>query len=206
MGPFPDEVHSAQTIIIMGPPMTGEARLFHSILATRGAQRLVISAGQTAETFRTAHHDIAGDTGTVRIVDCLSAGQEDTPPDDEHTRYVDGPGNLTAIGVKITEFLEAVKEGPDQVVVGVNSLSELLMHSGLDQSYQFIHILAQQTAAADIPLIATMNAQGHDEQTVNAMQSRFECFVETRTTESTNEYRVRTKTNEPTAWKTLSHD
>lgn len=198
MGSFPEEVYAAQSVVITGPPMTGEDVLFHRVLAARGNDRIVIATGQTADAFRADHDDVVGDCGKVRVVDCLTSGQGETPPEDDVTRYVDGPGNLTALGVKTTEFLSQVTD--DAAVVGVNSLSQLLMHAGFDQTYQFVHILAQQTTAEDTPLIATLNTRTHEDQTVDAIHERFECFIETRTTEERNEYRVRTSMTEPSAW------
>ncbi len=204
MAPFPDAVLTADTVIISGPPMTGEYPLFHKLLAQRGDHRIVISTGTPADELREDHNSFVGETVTLRVVDCISAGRGETQTNDAHTKYVDAPGNLTSIGVKITEFLESLPEGDEHAVVGLHSISQLLMHAGQEQTYQFIHILAQQTATAGVPLIATINAQAHDEQTTTAITTRFDCILETRTANGRNEFRARTAKTEPSAWLALS--
>lgn len=197
---FPDEVFAADAVIVSGPPMTGEYRLFHELLARLGDERIVISSGTDAATIRNDHDEIIGDETAISVIDCITAGRAETPRDDDRTKYVDSPGNLTSIGVKVTQFLEALEGTEASAVVGVHSISELLMHAELEQTYQFIHILAQQTARAGWPLLASMNAQSHDDQTRNAISTRFDCILETRTADGRNEFRVRTAKDEPSAW------
>lgn len=201
MASFPDVALTAEAVIISGPPKTGEYRLFHELLAQRGSTPIVISTTHPADDIREHHAELVGGELSVWVVDCISSGREDSPEPDEFTRYVDSPGNLTAIGVKVTEFIEALPADHD-AVVGLHSLSPLLMHAGLDQTYQFTHILAQQTAAAQIPFIAVVNDRAHDDQTINALYERFDCIVETRHGTTSHEYRLRTSL-ESTGWEQL---
>lgn len=126
----------------------------------------------------------------MRVVDCITRGRGEDPDEDDRTRYVDSPGNLTAIGVKVTELFEELEED-EPAVIGLYSISQLLMHAEVEQTYQFIHILAQQAAAAGHPFVAVLNEAAHDDQTVNAIFERFDCIVETRETDAGNQFRAR---------------
>lgn len=200
---FPDIVKTTQTVLISGPPQTGKYRLFHALLDERGDHPVVIATAKTADDVRADHQRTVGSDGEFFVVDCLSAGRGDHPRDTELTKYVDSPGNLTRIGVKVTEILESLPPADTAPVVGVHSVSQLLLHAGLEQTYQFVHILAQQTAAEEIPLVAVLNDRAHDEQTVNAIFERFEGRIETRTTNGEHEFRTRAPLADPTEWKRI---
>lgn len=203
MSSLPDTVMTSPTVIVSGPPMTGKYRLFHRLLAHRGNRPVVITTKKTAEEFRADHQTILGSEQQLLIVDCITAGQNGDPTDTSETAYVDSPGNLTQIGVKVTNFLERSPEDTTGTVVGLHSLSQILLHAGLDQTYQFIHILAQQTAAGGWPLLAVLNKGAHDDQTKNAIFERFDCLIETRATNGIPEYRVRTAMTDPGDWERI---
>lgn len=203
MSPLPDTVMTSPTVLVSGPPMTGKYRLFHRLLADRGDRPVVITTKKTAEEFRADHKEIVGSEQRLLIVDCITAGQNGKSADTTDTGYVDSIGNLTQIGVKITNFLERTSEDTTGTVVGLHSLSQILLHAGLEQTYQFIHILAQQTAAGGWPLLAVLNEGAHDDQTKNAIFERFDCLVETRATDRTPEYRVRTAMADPGTWERI---
>lgn len=197
---FPDQVRSAEATVISGPPKTGGYRLFHHLLVMHGDRPVVIATGKPAEEIRNHHAELAAESRPVRVVDCVSSGRGEMH-DDEMTRYVDSPGNLTAIGVKVTELLDELADQP-ATAVGLYSISQLLMHAGLEQTYQFTHILAQQAAAANIPFVAVINDRAHDDQTVNAIYERFDSIIETREVGGRNQFRTRSSL-EGTDWQDI---
>lgn len=201
---FPAAALTADAVIVSGPPKTGEYRRVHELLAARGDHRIAISTGTAAEEFRKDHTSSVGDGVDVRVVDCITAGRGNPPADDGRSYYVDSPGNLTQIGVKVTALLEAVEAA--SAVVGLQSLSPILRHAGVEPTDQFAHLLAKQTGTEGWPLVATRNAEGHDERTRNAIAERFGCILGPRTADGHNEFRARGTRVEPSPWQPIVDD
>jgi hypothetical protein len=65
------------------------------------------------------------------------------------------------------------------------------MCSGVRTVYQFVRTLTGKIQEADCLGAAILNPTMHDEQTVNIIQDRFDCVLETREGNSRREFRVR---------------
>ncbi|WP_323676592.1 recombinase RecA [Halorubellus sp. PRR65] len=189
------EVRPGTNLLVMGPPMTGKYDLLCEVLADgheQGDAGLVVTTQHSADRLR-------GDIGErlpddadpqLGIVDCVSqergVGQEEHPL----TRYVSSPGDFTGIGMASSKLLEQFANQGYQTRVALDSISQLLMYADVKTVFRFLHILTGRISAADALGFGTLDADAHDDQTVNTIRQLFDGLVETRTGEHGRERRV----------------
>lgn len=91
---------------------------------------------------------------------------------------VDSPGNLTQLGVRITNVLS---EWPDsQIIVCFQSVTTLLQYVDADQAFQFLHTLTQYVRNVDGIAHFHMDPDAHDDQVVSTLQPVFDTVVDHR--------------------------
>lgn len=88
------------------------------------------------------------------------------------------PGDLTDIGIQITNFLTDWEVDDTQLVVCVHSLTELLRHVSLRKTYQFLNVLTHQLKAAGAVSHYHLDPTDHDERTLNLMKSVFDTVIQ----------------------------
>lgn len=199
---LPAPVTDADSVLLVGPPMSGKYDLFHQLLAEWSDEPIVISTGRTAGKVRADHEQITDMNGeSVIVVDCVSREQGETVTDTPRTKYVDSAGDLTDIGVKFTNVVEDV--GDDTAhAVGLFSISELLMYWDSERIYQFVRVLSSQASGQDWPFVGAVGSTAHDESTLHTLYEPFDRIVETRVDDE-REFRVRGRVGSPTDWQSF---
>lgn len=107
----------------------------------------------------------------------LGSQRPSSLPDGVDAGAVSGPGNLTEVGVSITERLDA---WPDDRPGGVcvHSATAQLQHANVDQVYQFLYTLCDHLHEEGLSGHVHMNPGAHDEQTVDTFETLFDAVVE----------------------------
>ncbi|WP_058365771.1 DUF7504 family protein [Haloparvum sedimenti] len=200
MTPLSAAVEAADSVLLTGPPMSGEYDLFHRLLHEWTSSPIVISTGRTAEKVRADHERITGATDDrVVVIDCMTRDRELSADGADETRYVASPGNLTDLGVQFTELTdEATPATPH--AVGLDSLSQLLMFSDPDRVHRFTRALATQAANEGWPFVATLGSTMHDESVRHTLHEAFDALVETRVEGDERQFRVRERVDGPSDW------
>lgn len=100
--------------------------------------------------------------------------------DDVTVERVAAPGNLTRLGVAITERLEALADrGADgRLTVCFDSVSALLQYVDLETAFQFLHALRTQFEAADAVAHYHLDPEAHDDQAVATLGELFDVVLE----------------------------
>ena len=183
------------TIVIAGPPMTGKYALMLSILAHYTEDTIVISTKNSADRVLEDFEDVGGGppTGRIGVIDCVARPEDLAEPETDFIKHAGSPENLTRIGVKFTELFEVIyEEGSDTTVgVGIHSISQLLMHSGLKNVYQFLQVLTGQVRSADWLCVAVMDTNLGEEE-LQTLYHHFDGIVQTRENDAgQRELRVR---------------
>lgn len=111
-------------------------------------------------------------TGAVR------EGQYDGFPFDVNVKCVANPGNLTDIGVAVTEMLDRWDEDIDQLVFCFHSLTPLLYYSDVNKAYQFTHHLTGHMTLRNASAHYHMDPNAHDTSTINTFKTLFDAAVE----------------------------
>ncbi|MGZ0746959.1 MULTISPECIES: DUF7504 family protein [unclassified Haloparvum] len=202
MSILPASVLEAESVLLVGPPMSGKYDLFHRILGEWTTEPIVISTGQTAEKVRNDHEELTDADGeNAIVVDCASREQGETVEDTPRTKYVDSAGDLTDIGVKFTNVVEDLADEEDHAV-GLFSISELLMYWDPERIYQFIRVLSSQATGQDWPFVSAVGSTAHEEATLHTLYEPFDRVVETRVDDE-REFRVRDRVGSPTDWQSF---
>ena len=210
-------VGDAESVLVAGPVLSGRRRGFHRTIHERSERPVLVSMRQPAEAARSTYRRLATPTAATNgdaegsgtecdggvvdpiVVDCVTSALGKSPTDDAETKYAQHPSNLTSIGTKFTECVEACDE--ESVAVGVDTVSPLLAYADASNVFRFLHILVQKATTAECPVVVGIDAGAHDEQTVEKFVPIFEQVVETRREGDDRECRGRYPT--PTGWRSL---
>ena len=187
--------------MIAGPPMTGKYELLFRVLGEAAQRGIVITTGDPAADVRASFVDTAGcDPSDVAVIDCVSRQRGEGVEDDDTTRYVSSPKNVTEIGMKFTDLFERYRDSEELVGVGLHSLSELLVYLDAEDVYRFVRLITKQAESAGWFTVATINATMHEERTLHTMYDPFDTVVDTRENDGARELRVRNGREPATAW------
>ncbi|WP_238392193.1 DUF7504 family protein [Halorussus amylolyticus] len=143
-------------------------------LAHAGEQPRNMRFVSVGETTRSASA-MSGVTGNGRgeVVDTLS-----------------NPGDLTGLGIKLSEVLKEWSRNDAPTVACFNSLTALLQYADLQTVYKFLHVLTGRFAAADVTAHFHLDPDACDTQTVSTLTSLFDTVFEL---DEDDEWVVRTR-------------
>jgi KaiC/GvpD/RAD55 family RecA-like ATPase len=192
-------IEPGSAVLVRGPAMSGKFEFVLRALATLGDRSILVSTTNNAESARSRFAAFA-DPDHLGVVDCVTRAHDQHVEDSEFVRYASSPQNLTQVGVKFTDLVETVREsdpvsaeGGDAIAVGVHSLSTLLMYWEVEQVYQFVRVLLTQAQSMGWTVVVVLDDAATDEQTVNTLSQPFDAVVNTRTTDTGREFRLRTR-------------
>lgn len=182
-------------VLIMGPPMSGKYDLVLDLLADGIRQddaTLVISTQDSAPEIRGDMSERVDAEGAhLGIVDCVSKERGVATEDSQLTQYVSSPGDFTGTGMATSQLLEGfTKQGLD-TRAALHSISQLLMYSEVKTVFRFLHVLTGRISAAGAVGFGTLDADSHEQQTVNTIRQLFDGMIETRVEDDGRELRVR---------------
>lgn len=108
------------------------------------------------------------------------AGSGPGPADRLSVTSVGTPGDLTGLGIAITEYLSAWAGDGNRTVVCIHSLTALLQSVPADRAFEFLNALLSRTGAANAAVHVHMNPDAHDEQTFQTVSTLFDEVVDAR--------------------------
>lgn len=87
-------------------------------------------------------------------------------------------GDLTKLGIVLTNQLGQWNKNTDQTVVCFHSLTTVLQYVELDRLFRFLHVALQRLRTADAIAHFHLDPSAHDQQTVNTLGQLFSAVVE----------------------------
>jgi KaiC/GvpD/RAD55 family RecA-like ATPase len=188
LSPFLDaEVAPGTNILLTGPPLTGKRALAFDILADGvqdGNGAIIVttkdSGDRVLEEFAT-RTDYEG--RPVAVVDTVSRQQGvGEARDSDRIKYTSSPVDMTGIGIKLSEFLQAFYQDRNirRNRIAVHSLSTLLMYSDLQTVFRFLHVFTGRVQSVDGLGLFAIDDSAHDERTMNTLKQLFDGIVRTR--------------------------
>jgi KaiC/GvpD/RAD55 family RecA-like ATPase len=173
-------------LLVAGPVMTGKRTLMLSLLADRladGGGGVVVTTRKSARTTERAVADLLGRNPgeNLAVVDCT--GVEEWSRGRARTagrRRLSGPGDLTGVGIGVTEFLRRLHADGLDGVVGLHSLSTMLMYADLRRLFQFVHVLAGRVDAAGFASVVTVDDDVVSERESTVLRQAFDAVLEVR--------------------------
>ncbi|MFW5935619.1 MAG: DUF7504 family protein [Halolamina sp.] len=195
-----DELATGRSVLIRGPAMSGKYDLLLRLLGSLADAALLVSTSRQAGGAR-ADFAAYGDPDRFGIVDCASRAQGRDDDEDGLVRYASSPKNLTEVGVKFTDLVDAVGDrGIDHAAVGVHSVSELLMYWDTERVYQFHRVLLAEARGLDWPAVAVVDDDAASEQAVTTLAQPFDAVITTQRGDDGRAFRYQESGRQATDW------
>lgn len=104
----------------------------------------------------------------------------DVSPDSngETVETLSSPGDLTGLGIKLSEILKEWTGDGSEITACFDSLTALLQYADLQTIYKFLHVLTGRFEAADVTAHFHLDPDACDQQTVSTLTSLFDTVVE----------------------------
>lgn len=180
-------VEPGTNLLVTGPPLTGKRSLSLDILAEgtgRGDGAIVVTTKDSADRMlREFDRRFPYEDYPVAVVDCVTRQQGvNDVRDDERVKYTSSPVDMTGIGIKLSEFLQAfyADQGVERNRILVHSLSTLLMYSDLQTVFRFLHVFTGRIQSVDGLGLFCIDSTAHDERTMNTLKQLFDGIITTR--------------------------
>jgi hypothetical protein len=97
---------------------------------------------------------------------------------DEIIETLSSPGDLTGLGIKLSEVLKGWHGDGNDTVACFDSLTALLQYADLQTVYKFLHVLTGRFEAADVTAHFHLDPDACDQQTISTLTSLFDTVVE----------------------------
>jgi KaiC/GvpD/RAD55 family RecA-like ATPase len=176
----------AGSYLLAGPAMSGKYELLLDFVAEGVEQDEAILFVTTNESAGPILDDIEDRVGTLpeqlRIVDCVAERQGSEgryPP--ERVEYVSSPGDLTGIGIGVSEQLRRFgASDAERTRICFYSLSTLLIYAELETVFRFLHVLSGRVDSIGALGLFALDPTTHDESTVNTLRQLFDGLIEVK--------------------------
>jgi hypothetical protein len=106
-----------------------------------------------------------------------SSAMQETPAN-AVIETLSNPGDLTGLGIKISEVLQQWQTNEHRTVACFHSLTALLQYSDVQTIYKFLHVLTGRFATAGVTAHFHLDPGAHDDQTINTLKSLFDGVAE----------------------------
>lgn len=147
-------------------------KIWKQHIGTLPAKGAIISVGEMTRS--TASHS----SGTVQLSDALVI---DT---------VKNPGDLTGLGISISQHLETFSQDENQIVACFHSLTPLLQYADTQRVFRFLHVLTGRLKSVNAVAHFHMDPGAHDQQTISTLMQLFDAVIEQ---EEDGEWNVKTR-------------
>ncbi len=113
----------------------------------------------------------------------VSVGQADAAVDDPAwaVTTVENPGDLTGIGIELSELLSGVAstaDDGDQLVVCFDSVTSLLQYADLQRTFRFLHVVTGRVKTVGGVGHYHLDPEAHDSQTLATLKGLFDAVAE----------------------------
>jgi hypothetical protein len=88
------------------------------------------------------------------------------------------PGDLTGLGIQISEVLQQWQDNDNRTVACFHSLTSLLQYADVQTVYKFLHVLTGRFNTAGVTAHFHLDPGAHDDQTINTLKSLFDAVAE----------------------------
>jgi hypothetical protein len=179
-----DDIERGETVFLLSPMIGDEEHALCADLLDQYDMEetavLFVTLTETPTNRIAFWEENVGDRPARISVVYTGAADESAEDTDDATtlRLVRNPGNLTQFGVQITEALDELRSGPEDIVVCFRSLSALLQYASPNQVFQFMQVLTDHFKQAETVAHVHMNSDAHDRQTIATFTQVFDIVIE----------------------------
>ncbi|WP_225741195.1 DUF7504 family protein [Halorussus halophilus] len=115
---------------------------------------------------------------TTRSASAVSGSGGASPPGGDLVETLSSPGDLTGLGIKLSEILKEWSANDNHTVCCFHSLTALLQYADLQTVYKFLHVLTGRFEATEVTAHFHLDPDACDTQTVSTLTSLFDTVVE----------------------------
>jgi len=201
LGDHGGEVKAGTNLLVAGSSYTGSLRFVRNVVEVGIRENdgtVYVTARRTGKEVLDGF-DASGER--FAVVDCSGEGQQDVSGT---VRYADSPGDMTGIGVKVSDLLEGFHDdrGIERNRVVLDSVSELLAHSDLETVFRFLHVFTGRVRNVDGLGVFVIDRDAHDDKEYSTVRQLFDGVVEVEKSDGVRA-RLTGLTDEPTDWTEL---
>ncbi|MFB6305060.1 MAG: hypothetical protein ABEH47_07830, partial [Haloferacaceae archaeon] len=157
----PTALEPGAAVLVTGPALSGKREVLLSLLGSSGAEErgtvFVTTRRDADSTARAlAETDPGVPADRLSIVDCVSRqGSFGRVRNTAERRYVSDPGDMTGIGIAVTEFLRRHHRNGLSPWFGFHSLSTTVMYADVRAAFRFLHVVLGRVRSVDgVALVA----------------------------------------------------
>lgn len=187
---FRDDVHEANNVLLLAPPMadreptvctdllqadpSSESNVLVVTLTDSPAKRVQVWRQHVGETFPA---ELVFVTGDERSAGGRAWVDGET---DESVRVSSAahPGDLTGLGVEVTRHLERWRDAEAATSLCFHTVSTLLQYADRKSVYRFLHTLTVKVTALGGTAHYHASPVGYDETALDALLPLFDAVVE----------------------------
>jgi hypothetical protein len=189
-GPGSDEPATASpfaerppaNLLLLGPSMDNDGDAVLRLLeSTSGNPALLTvsllrSPAESLAEWETEWRTPPSEIATIGCNNMAAAHIDREPEVSFRSTTVADPGDLTGLGIRIGECLEAWGHQP--AVVSFDSVTTMLQYADTKRVFQFLHVLTSRLKNAGVMSVFYMDPEAHDAQTVSTIRSLFQGIYE----------------------------
>lgn len=205
----PRALEPGTTVIVTGPALSGKREVLLSLLGSEGAdERGTVFVTTRRDADSTARALAETDPGVpadrLSIVDCVSRqGSFGHVRDADERRYVSDPGDLTGIGIAVSEFLREHHRSGLSPWLGFHSLSTTVMYADVRSVFRFLHVTLGRVRSVDGVALVALDDSALPEADVAVLSQPFDGRLDVREREGRDEVRARGVGVAPREWTPL---
>lgn len=182
-------LRAATNILILAPPLTYAEQLAYKMARPEaGEWTIVMSTDDRASDVIDAFKKHGGSKNQIGVIDAITKSSAPTLQDSPRVKFVTSPIDLTSMGIKFSRMAEDMwKESvnlepprliPPPLRFCVNSVSTLLMYSGLEVIYRFLHVITNRVKKLEGIGIYVLNNESFDERTISTIKQLMNMVIE----------------------------
>jgi len=184
---IPDIANDPLLYLLLAQP--GSIHAMNLVMVKKLMERecipLVVTVNQPYKILSKMYAAGGIDPDSIYAVDAVTLYSGGTPAPGPMIRYVNNPGNLTDLGIAITEILKSMPEGKKCILF--DSVSMLLIHTPTVTAAKFLHFVVNKLKLSDVSGIFLCVEKGLDPVIISQMSSFVDKIVEFETKEPKQE-------------------
>ncbi|MFB6205533.1 MAG: hypothetical protein ABEJ05_03260 [Haloglomus sp.] len=168
-------------LLLLGPSMADDDALVRLLESVAGTPALLTVSllRPPGEQIATWENQWRTPPSEIAAIGCTNTGASSGDPTVEtsfRSTSVADPGDLTGLGIRINECVDAWADRP--TVLSFDSVTTVLQYADTKQVFQFLHVLTSRLGRADVMGVFHMDPDAHDDQTVATIRSLFDGVYE----------------------------
>jgi hypothetical protein len=194
-------LEAGTNILLLAPSMSSAEQLAYSLIKpVQGEYSIVLSTNERAAEVVDFFKSAGCNKKFVGVIDAITKSSTPGITDTPRLMFVSSPTDLTGIGIKFSNMIEAIFEGtfadgetglfPPPIRFCVNSISTLLMYRKLEVLYQFLHILTAKQRKIEGVALYLLNNESFDDKTLSLIKQLMTGVIEVKVEGNDNFFRV----------------